>query len=116
LGKNDDLPGRTPVVAVAVSTAATTPTAAASTSVAAAPVLAFLGFIHPQRATVKLEIVERGNSFICGCVLHLDETKASKTPGVAVSDPPNRRNGAVLLEQFADLIFGYTPRQITNVQ
>ena len=107
-------PATNPATDAATNTAGTTATTATET--ATTPIFALLGFIHPQRTTVKLEIVERRNSFIGGCIFHLDETKASKTSGVTIGDPPNRRDSAVLLEQFADFVFGNAPRQITNVQ
>jgi hypothetical protein len=105
----------TATAAVTTTTAAAAEATAAATATAA--LLALLGFIDAQRATVEgtaVHTFDRLCSLFRGA--HRHKGKAARAAGLAIRDEVDVADGSELLERGTDAISGGVEREISNVQ
>ena len=92
------------IAAPATTTASATATTAAAISAATASRTAFrfrARFINIQRASAQLRSIERRDGFLSVFVArHLDESEATRTPGLAIRKNTHAINLPVGLEQL----------------
>jgi hypothetical protein len=99
-------------------TAATTTTAATetATTTTATLLLAGLGFVDTESATLAVLLIQ---SLDCGCPFlfarHLNKSEPAGPPGFPVSDHVHFGDLTVLLKQLSQLFFGRLIRQITDI-
>src|SRR5580698_6190290 len=102
----------------AVATAATTAAVASATTAAAATWAraAFASFVDRDRPAVNLLAVQSLDGLVAGIVgLHLHETKAARTAGIAVGNDFSRAHRSMGAEQTLQSGRSRRPREITDV-
>lgn len=126
------------LVAISPATATTVPTAAATAAEAATAstttkaaataaatakaaarrtILLWPGLVDGQSTTGKLIAVERLDRGVGRFLrLHLDETEATRTPSVAISDDIRRINLTRLTEQLLEILLRHAERKVAYVQ
>jgi hypothetical protein len=104
---------------VAISAASTAPTASGPASAESSTIAPTVGLrtrlIDVQRAASQLRSVQRGNGFLgLRGIGHFDKCEPARTPCVALGDYADLLDGAVRLEQRAQLSFSCTVRDIAD--
>ncbi len=107
------------VSALAITTIATAAIAAtatiATTFTAGGTILAGFGFIHTDRTTMEVLVVQSGNSSLrlLG-IRHLDEAEASRFARKLVHNDAGRRNRAIRFKGLTKIGIGRRVRKIPN--
>jgi hypothetical protein len=107
----------TATTTAAAEATTTTATEAATTATAAAALLALLGLVDAQRATVErtsVHALDRLGGFLGSS--HGHEREPAGAPGLAIRDQVDVADGSKFLERSTDAISICIERKISNVQ